>query len=325
MGVNISMQYRKFGKTDVALSIFGMGGHEYLADGRSRGFNENFNLAVTPNHIFEGFGQEVRKQALKIAFDSGVNFFDVTQDSEKEALGRNLKEISAPYEFYIQTRPEGMVYTYDEYNQKMADSDLLRAEVQRILKLLQRDRLDFLNIAFMKSALDNDPQYLEKIESNIADLKKEGLIRFACADTFSGEYTYLKQIAAGCFDAVYLNFNFADHGAGLHVLPAAKKLGLGVITREAFMKGQLFKMGVECGFTDRSRLAAIGIKWNLSHPAVTNVIVGTNNPDHLISNLKVIDNLELTDEDHRIIDLIKTSETYKAYEERKTKEFFASK
>jgi aryl-alcohol dehydrogenase-like predicted oxidoreductase len=319
------MQYRKFGKTDVSLSIIGMGGHEYLADGRSRGFNENFDLAVTPNHIFEGFGQEVRKKALKVAFDSGINFFDVTQDSEKEALGRNLKELSPPYEIYIQTRPEGMVYTYDEYNRKMANLSLIRAEVQRILKLLQRDRLDFLNIAFMKSALDNDPQYLEKIGSNIADLKKEGLIRFACADTFSGEYTYLKQIAAGCFDAVYLNFNFADHGACRKVLPAAKKRDLGVITREAFMKGQLFKMGSECGLTNRSRLAEIGIKWNLSHPGVTNVIVGTNNPDHLISNLKVIDNLELTDEDHSMIDLIKTSQTYKAYEDTKTKEFFASK
>jgi len=319
------MQYRKFGKTDVALSIFGMGGHEYLADGRSRGFNENFDLAVTPNHIFEGFGQKVRKKVLKIAFDSGINFFDVTQDSEKEALGRNLKEIIPPYEIYIQTRPEGMVYTYDEYNQKMADLGLLRAEVQRILGLLQRERLDFLNIAFMKSALDNDSHYLEKIGSNIDALKKEGLIRFACADTFSGEYTYLKQIAAGCFDAIYLNLNFADHGAWLKVLPAAKELGLGVITREAFMKGQLFEMGNECDITDRSRLAEIGIKWNLSHPAVTNVIVGTNNPDHLISNLKVIDHLELTDEDHRILDLIKTSETYKAYEKRKTKEFFASK
>ncbi|UCD82557.1 MAG: aldo/keto reductase [Desulfobacterales bacterium] len=319
------MQYRKLGKTDVALSIFGMGGHEYLADGRSRGFNENFDLAVTPNHIFVGFGQKTRQNVLKIAFDSGINFFDVTQDSEKEALGRNLKEITPPYEIYIQTRPEGMVYTYDKYNQKMADLGLLRAEVQRILRLLQRERLDFLNIAFMKSALDNDPRYLDKIGSNIAALKKEGLIRFACADTFSGEYTYLQQIAAGCFDAVYLNFNFADHGASLKVLPTAQEHDLGVITREAFMKGQLFKMGAECGVTDRSRLAEIGIKWNLSHPGVTNVIVGTNNPDHLTSNLKVLDNLELTDEDHRVIDLIKTSGTYQAYEKRKTEEFFASK
>lgn len=316
------MQYRKFGKTKVEISIFGMGGHEYLPDGGSRGFNEDFELAVTPGHIFDGFGQEIRKKVLKIAFDNGINFFDVTQDSEKEALGRNLKEIHPPYEIYIQTRPEGMVYTYDECNKKMANYELLKAEVQRILKLLQRDRLDFLNLAFMKSALDNDPEYLAKIESNISNLKKEGLIRFACADTFSGEYTYLQQINAGCFDAVYINFNFADHGGCRKVLPAAKEQRLAVVTREAFMKGELFRMGKEVGLTDRSHLAEIGIKWNLSHEAVTNLIVGTNNPDHLVINLKVLNNLELTDEDNRIIKQIKTSDRFKAYEAKKTNEFF---
>ena len=317
------MQYRRLGKSTVEISVIGMGGHEYLPDGRSRGFNENFQLAVTPDHIFDGFGQKTRRQVLKLAFDYGINFFDVTQDSEKEALGRNLKEVRPPYEIFIQTRPEGMVYTYDAFNKKMANYTLLKAEVQRILKLLQRERLEFLNIAFMKSALDHDPEYLAKIKANIANLKQEGLILFACADTFSGEYTYLKQIEAGCFDAVYINYNFADHGGNRQVLPTAKDQGLAIITREAFMKGELFKMGAAVGLTDRSRLAEIGIKWNLSHHAVTNLVVGTNNPGHLGDNLRVLNNLELTEEDNEIIEKIRTSDSFKAYEERKLKEFFA--
>ena len=140
------MIYRKLGRTGLEISAFSMGGHEYLPDGRSRGFNEDFTLAIKPGYLFEGFGRERRRQILSIAFDNGINFFDVTQDSEKEALGRNLKEIPPPYEIYIQTRPEGMVYTYDPYNRKMADYDLLKTEVERILKLLQRDHLEFLNL-----------------------------------------------------------------------------------------------------------------------------------------------------------------------------------
>lgn len=316
------MIYKKFGETGIEISIFSMGGHEYLPDGRSRGFNEDFNLAVKPGHIFEGFGQARRKKILSLAFEHGVNFFDVTQDSEKEALGRNLKEIPPPYDIYIQTRLEGMVYTYDPYNRKMARYDLLKAEVQRGLKLLQRERLDFLNVAFMKSALEYDPNYLDKIKQNIEGLKKEGLIRFACADTFSGEYTYLTQIEAGCFDAVYINFNFADAGAMRAVFPAAKEKQLPIISREAFLKGALFQMGDEVGLTDRSQLAAIGIKWNLSHEEVATVVVGTNNPDHLKTNLKVLDDLELTDEEQRVLEKIKASSLFKAYQERKTKEFF---
>lgn len=315
------MIYKEVGNSGVKISILSMGGHEYLPSGKSRGFNEDFELATRPGHIFEGFGQERRKEVLSIAFERGINFFDVTQDSEKEALGRNLKEVPPPYEVYIQTRPEGMVYTYDPYNAKMAAYDLLRAEVLRGLRLLKRDRLDFLNIAFMRPALDHDPDYLEKIKENIQRLKGEGLIRFACADTFSGESTYLRQIETGCFDAVYINFNFADDGGKKKVLPRAYAKGLAVISREAFMKGELFKMGDEVGLTDRRQLSRIALKWNLSHEEVTTVVVGTNNPVHLREHLGVLDTLELTGEERTIIEKVKTSPLCKAYDERKRKEF----
>ena len=316
------MLYKKLGKTGIEISILSMGGHEYLVDGRSRGFNEDFQLAVTPGYIFEGFGSERRKNNLSIAFEHGINLFDVTQDSEKEALGRNLKEIAPPYDIYVQTRPEGMVYSYDRYNRKMAQYELLKAEVERSLKLLKRDCLEFLNIAFMQSALDHDPEYLDKIESNIDRLKKDGLIRFACADTFSGEDTYLSQIASNIFDAVYINFNFADYGPIRKVFPSAAEKGLGVISREAFMKGQLFKMADEISFSDRGRLAQIALKWNLSHEAVTTVIIGTNNPDHLKKNLSILDHLDLTNEETQVIETIKTSKLYQAYETHKLREFY---
>jgi predicted aldo/keto reductase-like oxidoreductase len=174
----------------------------------------------------------------------------------------------------------------------------------------------------MRSALDHDPEYLHKIKFNIEKLKKEGLIRFACADTFSGEGTYLRQIEAGCFDAVDINFNFADDQGKTKVLPTAKAGGLGVITREAFMKGELFKMGGEVGLTDRRRLSQIALKWNLSHEEVTTVVVGTGNPAHLREHLSVLNNLELTDEEKSIIEKVKASPIYRAYNERKRKEFF---
>ncbi|MGD8294327.1 MAG: aldo/keto reductase [Desulfobacterales bacterium] len=316
------MRYKKLGQTGIEVSTLSMGGHEYLPDGRSRGFNENFNMAVTPGYIFEGFGAEIRKKNLSIAFENGINLFDVTQDSEKEALGRNLQEITPPYDIFIQTRPEGMVYTYDRFNRKMAKYELLKAEVQRSLELLKRDHLDFLNIAFMRSALDNDSEYIDKIRYNVNRLKKEGLIRFVCADTFSGEYTYLSQIESNAFDAVYINFNFADYGAIRKVFPAATEKKLGVISREAFMKGQLFHMADEIGFSDRSKLAQIALKWNLSHEPVTTVVVGTNNPEHLKKNLSVFDNLNLTDEELNIIEAIKRSKIYQTYKKNKVSGFY---
>jgi predicted aldo/keto reductase-like oxidoreductase len=69
-------------------------------------------------------------------------------------------------------------------------------------------------------------------------------------------------------------------------------------------------------------LTTIGIKWNLSHEAVTTVVVGTNNPGHLIKNMQALNDLGLSDEEKGIIERIKTSSIYKAYENRKTREFF---
>jgi predicted aldo/keto reductase-like oxidoreductase len=174
----------------------------------------------------------------------------------------------------------------------------------------------------MRSALDHDSEYLDKIKNSVERLKKEGLIRFVCADTFSGEYTYLSQIESNVFDAVYINFNFADYGAIRKVFAAATEKGLGVISREAFMKGQLFHMADEIGFSDRSKLAQIALKWNLSHEAVSTVVVGTNNSEHLKKNLSVFDNLKLTDEDINIIEAMKTSKIYQTYEKNKLSEFY---
>ena len=319
------MKYRKFGKLDIEISAISMGGHEYLPSGLSRGFNENIELAVRPDYIFDGFGQESRKQVLAAAFDNGINFFDVTMDSEKEALGRNLRDMPPPYPVYVQTRPEGMGYTYDENNVKMAQYPTLKAEVERILKLMQRDCIEFLNIPFMQCALDNDPEYLAKISDNIRALKQEGLIRYACADTFSGEQTYLKQLHAECFDAVYINFSFGDCRCLDKVFPCARGNGLGIIGREAFMKGKLFKMADEAGDIDKTRLAQAALKWCLAHDELSTVIYGTGKAKNLISAARAVDDFQRTEEELSIIARMKERKMFSAFEAQKSSEFLGTR
>ena len=315
------MKYKKLGKTGIDVSMISMGGHEYLPNNLSRGFNEDFEKAITPGYIFPGFGGENRKQILRTAFDLGINFYDVTHDSEKEALGRNLQELKPSFPVYVQTRPEGFVYMYDEFNAKMAQYDLLKEEAVRILKLLRRETIDFFNFAFMKSAWEHDSEYLEKISDNIDRLKKEGLIRFACADTFSGEETYLKQIATGSFDVLYINYNFADHVGSKKVLPAAHKQEMGVVVREAFMKGALFTMAKEAGIEDKGVLAHAALKWCYSFDEVSTILYGTGKADHLRDSVGVLENLSLTEEEAAMIEAIKKTPSFKEYETKKNAEF----
>jgi aryl-alcohol dehydrogenase-like predicted oxidoreductase len=316
--------YRKIDKLGIELSAIGLGGHEYLTDGSSRGFNEEFENAVKPGYQGRGYGGDKRRSLLKVAYEHGINFFDVTIDPEKEALGRNLREVPPPYDIYIQTRPEGMGYGYDPNNRKMGDYQLLKAEVQRILALMGREQIDFLNFPFLQSALDADPEYLEKMRHNIAALKREGLIRFASADNFSGESTYLSQVDAGCFDALAMNFSFADDGALQSVLPRAGAQGMGVITRELFQKGQLFKMGDEVGLVDRDLLSRMAIKWNLSIPTITTSLIGADNTAHLQNSLSAVAEPELIDSENAVFATLRTAPTYSEYAEGRRARFLGA-
>lgn len=316
------MIYRSTPRVGIEISVIGLGGHEYLPDGRSRGFNEDAKLAVTPGYLYEGFGQEKRRAVLAAAYEHGINFLDATIDSEKEALGRNLREMPPPYEVFVQTRPEGMVYSYDPHNARLARYNLLQAEVIRGLNLLGRTCLDFLNLGFLQGALDHDPDYLDKVADGVVRLKGEGLIRYACADTFSGEATYLRQIEQDCFDGIFINLNFADDGAVEKVLPAASERGMAVFAREALMKGALFRMGEEAGIVDRSALARMALKWVLSQEQVTAVMVGVDTPAQLAGNVSVLDDPEMTAEDLSIFDRLQETAAYRDYAARKREQFW---
>lgn len=318
------MRYRRPGRTGLELSVLGLGGHEFLPDGRSRGFNEDYRRATTAGVILPGFGGTRRRAVVAAAHAAGITFFDATIDSEKEALGRNLRELASPREVAIQTRPEDMVYTNnpgDENNWRMADPGLLRAEVQRLLGVLGRPRADFLNLGFMGAAVEHDPGYLGKIARNVRLLKDDGLIRFACADTFSGEWLYERQIATGAFEGIFINFNIADEGPARRILPLAAGLGLSVHCRETFIKGVLFRMGEEAGVTDRARLAQAALRWVLANPHVTTVVVGAHDAGELEAAVAAAERPELSDEDLALLDRVRATRSFREVHAEKLKAF----
>jgi len=317
------MIYRSIPRLGIELSAIGLGGHEFTPDGRLRGFQEDFARAITPGHVFPGFGGEQRRRVLRRAYDYGINFYDSTQDSEKEALGRNLREMPPPFEVYVQTRPEGMMYDRDAGNRKMAEYPLLRAEVERILHLMGRERLDFLNLGITPEAWRSDPEYLARLRVTTDRLKEAGLIRFTSADTFRGQETYLQMIASGGFDAIFINLNVADAAGRMRVLPAARDEGLAVVGREAFMKGELFKMGSEVGLTDRDRLAQAALRWALGLPELTCMVIGAAEPEHLEGALAAVGHPSLDPEDLAMLERLRASSLYQAFEAQRDREFLA--
>ena len=315
------MIYREMGRIGIELSLLGLGGHEFLPNGRSRGFNEDWKKALTPRYLFPGFGGEKRRRVMALAHEAGINFYDATQDSEKEALGRLLREMPPPFEVFVQTRPEDMMYDRDPGNVRMADYPQLKAEVERILKLMGRGHLDFLNLGITPEAFRNDPEYLARLKSATDLLKSDGLIRFTSADTFRGEETYLAQVASGAFDTLFINLNFADSAALAQVLPAAQQAGLGVNGREVYLKGALFKMGAEAGIGDNDALVRAALRWALSLPELTSMMVGADTTAHLQTALAVLEAPNLTGEDQALLERVQATPAFQDYAAAKAREF----
>jgi len=315
------MEFYQVEGTDVRLSRVALGGHEYLPNGNSRGFNEDFAKAITPGHSFPGFGGEGRRAVLRAAYDIGVNFFDVTLDAEKEALGRNLKEMPPPYPVYVQTRPEAMAYSYDPGNRKMTDLALLRAEVQRILKVLQRERLELLNLGILRGAIDADQEFLLKLAANVKTLQKEGLILFAAADTFSGEAVYKAMIESGAFATLNINFNVADQGPERVVFPLAAQHKMRVVVREAYIKGVLFRLGREAGITNTALLASAAMKWLASRPGLDTVIIGADTAGHFRDNVHAFETPSLDAAETAALDSLRAHPEFVALQQQKHDEF----
>ena len=311
---------RSFGRTGMMLSRLALGGHEYLPDGRSRGFNEDFKLAVSPGHVGVGYGGPKRKQVLAAAYDLGINLFDVTIDSEKQALGANLREMPPPYEVHVQTRPEGMCYSYDKNNRKLLDLQLLRGEVQRVLALLGRETIDLFNVGLLAWSIDSAPDYLDRLANNLGALKREGLIRCTVADSFSGERLYLAMLHSGAFDAINIDLNFGDASALRSVIPQAREAGVPVIAREAFFKGELFRIGAAAGMEDRAVLARLAMQWTAAQqPDV--LIVGVDSAEQLRDNARAFEGMDLGADERTLLEELRLTPAFKAYEELKRREF----
>lgn len=222
----------------------------------------------------------------------------------------------------MQTRPEGMVYSYDPGNRKMADLALLRAEVQRILTLIRRERLDLLNFGILRSAIDGDPDFVAKLASNVKALQKEGLIRFAAADTFSGEATYQAMMASGAFATLNINFNIADEGPERKIFAYAKERGMRVVVREALLKGLLFRLGNEAGLKDHALLARAAMKWLASRGGMDAIIVGADTAEHFLNNVRALGSTQLDADEAAVLDTLRKHPSFVAHQQQKTAEFF---
>jgi aryl-alcohol dehydrogenase-like predicted oxidoreductase len=213
------MRRRTLGRTGVEVSELGLGG-----------------LFISRH----GAGRAEAERTVRRALDRGVNLFDTAPgyyDSE-EVLGAALAGVSQPH--FVSTKLGGRPQPFDP-----RDRAALRRSVEESLRLLRRDRIDFLLI----HEPDRPGQYdwwedgegfRGPVRELLEELKAEGLVRWTGLGGTTA-YELPRVMRTGAFDVVLTAFNYSLlwREAAIEVLPAADRLGLGVLAGSPLQQGAL--------------------------------------------------------------------------------------
>ena len=248
--------------------------------------------------------------AIHRALELGVNWIDTAAvyglGHSEEVVGRALKEWrgSRPYVFTkcgLRGNATGEV-------QKVLSNDSIRVEVEDSLRRLSVDAIDLYQIHWPP---DPDSAELEEGWSTLADLKREGKVRWIGVSNFNVRQLQRAQAIAPV-TSLQPRYSLMHREIENEILPYCLSEGIGVIVYSPMASGLLTgrmtreraarlpkddwrrghpdftepNLSHNLALVERTREIAKGrnrsvgevaIAWTLRHPAVTGAIVGARN------------------------------------------------
>jgi aryl-alcohol dehydrogenase-like predicted oxidoreductase len=290
------MQMRKLGNSDLHITRVGYGAWAIGGSGWQFAWgSQDDNESIA---------------AIQRALELGVNWIDTAAvyglGHSEEVIGRALKDwrASRPYVFTkcgLRENAKGEV-------QKVLSADSIRGEVEDSLRRLSVDAIDLYQIHWPP---DLDSTALEEGWSTLADLKREGKVRWIGVSNFNVQQLQRVQVIAPV-TSLQPRYSLVHREIENEILPYCLSEGIGVIVYSPMASGLLtgamtreraakvpaddWRKG-HPDFTEPNlshNLALVGrmreianrhkrsvgevaIAWTLRHPAVTGAIVGARN------------------------------------------------
>lgn len=247
------MKRRRFGSTDIEISPLGLG---TVKLGRDQGVKYPQSFRIPDDRA--------AADLLALAHELGINLIDTAPayGNSEERLGTLLR---GQREQWVICSKVG-----EEFSDGRSHFDFsaghTRSSIERSLRRLGTDRLDIVLI----HSDGNDLQILDSaIIDTLEQCRREGLVRAYGMST--------KTVAGGLeaarrTDGVMVTYHpeYTDEAA---VLDYCAAHGKGVLIKKAFASGHLSD-------------PAQSLRFVLRHPAVSSVIIGTINPQHLRQNVQ---------------------------------------
>jgi aryl-alcohol dehydrogenase-like predicted oxidoreductase len=272
------MEKRRFGKTDMDVSVLGFGGSEIG---------------------YENAAKDTAASLLNRALDLGINVIDTAEcyHTSEELIGQTIAHRRE--EFFLFTKcghPRGAESAPNWSHDSILES------IQRSLQRLKTDRVDLVHLHSCAEAELRKGEAITALQT----ARERGYTRYI---GYSGD-SYAARYAAesGAFDSLQTSINIADQEAIDLTLPLARQHNLGVIAKRpianaAWKSGHKPIDSYHHEYWERLRklnydfvrdfdvesAVAIALRFTLSVPGVHTAIVGTAKPDRLPQNIGMLD------------------------------------
>jgi aryl-alcohol dehydrogenase-like predicted oxidoreductase len=270
------MHKRRFGKTDMEVSVLGFGGSEIG---------------------YEAASAATVEQLLNSALDAGLNVIDTAEcyESSEELIGQTVSHRRG--EFYLFTKcghPRGVG------SEDWSAGSILES-IERSLRRLKTDRVDLVQLHSCSEAVLRKGEAIGALET----ARDRGYTRYIGYSGDSIAATYA--VESGAFDSFQTSVSIADQEAIELTLPLARECNIGVIAKRpianaAWISGhkpansyahvyweRLRKLNYPFTHSgDREKSIAHALRFTLSVPGVHVAIVGTTKPERWQQNAEIL-------------------------------------
>jgi uncharacterized protein len=233
----------------------------------------------------------------RAAYEKGIKLFDTAngyQNGNNETMLGNLLKDYPRDTFYLATKVKSAGIDRDGKPSDLTTAEDFLAKFNTSLARLQMDYVDILYIHDIRN-----PEMFEckPVINAVKKLKKEGKARFIGFSTHANEPLVIDAAASiDIFDVILTSYNFKQtYLTELNSsINKANKAGIGIIAMKTMAGG---------GFLDKERTKPINstaaLKWVLSNTDVTTTIPGMTDFDQLDLNIKILDDITITDQEKK--------------------------
>lgn len=299
------MRYRRLGRTGWSVSEIGYGAWQ------------------VGGNMWGEVPEARAGEAIRAALAAGTDFFDTAlaygRGRSEQVVGRVLREEGAVGKVRVASKVPPMndrwPATPDVPLREVFPREWIRSCAERSLRNLDVGPIDLLQLHVWTDAWVREPEWYDELSK----LKDEGKIRaFGVSISEYDAGSAVEVTRSGMVDTIQIVYNVFEQGPNDELLPAAQAADVGVIVRVPLDEGALTgKLTPESRFAPddfRARffapeklpdfvrraeavrqlleeggqsMAEGALRFCLSHPAVSTVIVGSVNAEHVRANAAV--------------------------------------